>query len=95
MRVLVGGLIAGVVLRIVPGLHSGLACLCAGLLLAFLLAQLGPRSVVERMGLVLTASLLAWVAGPRAASGQSLAWHLLGWAAAGAALSFHLRPRSE
>ena len=95
MRVLVGGLIAGIILYFVPGLHSGPACLVAGLLLTFLLLQLGPRSVVERLGAVMTVSLIAWLAGPRASSGQSLLWHLLGWGAAGAALSFYLRPKSE
>ena len=95
MRVLIGGLIAGVILRIAPGLHSGLACLLAGLLLASLLLQLGPRSVVERIGAVMTVSLAAWLAGPRAAAGQSLLWHLFGWGAAGAALAYYLRPKSE
>ena len=95
MRVLGGGLIAGIVLRLVPGLHSGPACLAAGMLLTWLVLQLGPRSIVEKIGAVMTAALLAWVAGPRAASGQSLLWHLLGWGAAGAALAFYLRPRSE
>ncbi len=95
MRILVGGLIAGIILRLAPGLHSGPACLAAGMLLTWLLLQLGPRSVVEKIGAVMTASLLAWIAGPRAASGQSLLWHLLGWGAAGAALAFYLRPVSD
>ncbi|MFI5363383.1 MAG: hypothetical protein ACHQ49_15555 [Elusimicrobiota bacterium] len=95
MRVLVGGLIAGIILKVVPGNHSALACLVAGALLTFLLLQLGPRSDVETVGAVMTASLLAWVAGPRASSGQSLAWHLLGWAAAGAALTYYLRSRPD
>lgn len=95
MRVLFGGLVAGIVLWIMPGLHSGLACLAAGILLTFLLLQLGPRSVSEIIGAVMTVSLLAWVAGPRAASGQSLLRHLLGWGAAGIALAFYLRPKSE
>ncbi len=95
MRVLVGGLIAGIILYLVPGLHSGPACLIAGALLTFLLLQLGPRSVAEKLGAVMTVSLIAWIAGPRAASNQSLLWHLLGWSAAGAALAFYLRPRFE
>jgi hypothetical protein len=95
MRVLVGGLISGIILYFVPGLHSGPACLVAGALLTYLLLQLGPRSVVEKLGAVMTVSLIAWLAGPRASSGQSLLRHLSGWAAAGAALSFYLRPRSE
>ena len=95
MSVVVGGLISGVVLYLVPGQHSGPACLIAGLLLTFLLLQLGPRSLVEKLGAVMTVSLLAWIAGPRAATSQSLLWHLLGWAAAGTALAFYLRPKSE
>ena len=95
MRVLIGGLIAGIILRIAPGLHSALACLLAGALLTWLLLQLGPRSVVERIGAVMAVSLLAWLAGPRAASGQSLLWHLFGWGAAGTALAYYLRPKSE
>jgi hypothetical protein len=95
MKVFTGGLIAGLILYIVPGLHSGPACLIAGMLATLLLLQLGPRSVVEKVGAVMTAALVAWVAGPRAASGQSLVWHLLGWFAAGIALSFYLRPRTE
>lgn len=95
MRVLGGGFIAGIILYFVPGQHSGPACLVAGALLTFLLLQLGPRSVVEKLGAVLTVALIAWVAGPRAAYGQSLLWHLLGWAAAGSALAFYLRPKTE
>jgi hypothetical protein len=95
MRVLVGGLIAGIVLKIAPGLHSTLACLVAGALLTYLLLQLGPRSIVEKLGAVMTVSLIAWIAGPRASSGQNLLWHLLGWAAAGGALTYYLRPESE
>ena len=96
MRVLVGGLLAGVILYLVPGLHSGPACLVVGALLTYLLLQLGPRSVVEKLGAVMSVSLIAWIGGPHAAAkGQSLLWHLLGWAAAGTALAFYLRPRSE
>jgi hypothetical protein len=95
MKVLVGGLIAGSILYFVPGLHSGPACVIAGALLTFLLLQAGPRSIVEKVGLALTAALIAWIAGPRAAYGQSLPWHLLGWFAAGTALAFYLHPKSE
>lgn len=95
MRVLVGGLIAGVILYIVPGLHSGPACILAGILAALLLLQLGPRSIVEKVGALLTAALIAWIAGPRAAYGQNLFWHLFGWLAAGTALAFYLHPKSE
>ena len=95
MRVLVGGLIAGIILKIEPGLHSLMACLIAGGLLTYLLILLSPSSVVEKIGAALIVSVLAWIAGPRAASGQSLFWHLLGWTAAGSALAFYLRPKSE
>ena len=92
MRVLIGGLISGIILYMIPGQHSGPACVVAGVLLTWLLVQLGPRSLVEKLGAVMTVSLLAWIAGPRAASNQSLLWHLLGWGAAGTALTFYLRP---
>jgi uncharacterized membrane protein YccC len=95
MRVLVGGLIAGVILYFVPGLHSGPACVAAGLLLTLLLLLVGPRSIAEKIGLALLVALIAWLAGPRAAYGQSLLAHLLGWLAAGAALAFYLHPKSE
>ena len=96
MRVLVGAFIAGVILYLVPGLHSGPACLVAGALLTYLLLLLGPSSVVEKLGAAMIVSLIAWIAGPHAAAkGQSLLWHLLGWACAGSALSYYLRPRSE
>ena len=95
MRILVGGLIAGVILYFVPGLHSGPACVAAGLLLTLFLLQVGPRSIVEKIGFTMTAALIAWIAGPRAASGQSLAWHLFGWFVAGTALAFFLQPKSE
>jgi len=95
MRVLVGGLIAGVVLYFVPGLRSGPACLVAGGLSALILVLVGPRSVVERVGLLLCVALIAWVAGPRAARGESLLGHLAGWTAASAALAFYLRPTSD
>lgn len=95
MRVLVGGLIAGVVLYLVPGLRSGPACVLSGMLATLLLLQLGPRSIVEKVGVVMIAALIAWTAGPRAAHGQSLFWHLAGWLGAGTALAFYLHPKSE
>lgn len=95
MRLLAGGLIAGVILYFVPGLHSGPACVAAGLLLAYLMTLLGPRSIVEKSAFALGAALIAWVAGPRAAYGQSLLAHLAGWLAAGTALAFYLHPKSE
>ncbi len=95
MRILVGGLIVGVILYFVPGLRSGPACLIAGWSAAFLLQQLGPRSIVEKVGLLLSVALIAWVAGPRAARDESLLQHLLGWTTASAALAFYLRPKPE
>ncbi len=95
MRVIGGGLAAGLVLFFVPGWRSGPACFAAGLLAALLLVQLGARSLVERLASVLTLALAAWVAGPRAAHGQSLAAHLLGWLLAGGVLCWVLRPRAE
>jgi len=95
MKILVGALIAGGILRIAPGQHSLLACFATGALLTVLLQQIGPRSMVERAGFVLMISLIAWAAGPRAASGQNLIWHLFGWLVAGAALAYHLAPKPE
>jgi hypothetical protein len=95
MRILVGGLIAGIILFFIPGLHSGPACLITGALLTYALIQAGPRSIVEKVGLTLTIALIAWVAGPRAAYNQSLIWHLLGWFFAGSATAYYLHPQSE
>jgi hypothetical protein len=95
MRVIVGGLIAGVILYFVPGQRSGPACVAAGALSAMLLLLSGPRSIVEKVGVVLIAAAIAWVAGPRAAYGQSLFAHLIGWTAAGTALAFYLHPKAE
>lgn len=95
-RFAVGTVIVGVVLSMMPGTRSGQACLCAGALATFLALQLGPRSVVERAGAVLTAAMIAWLAGPRAATrGESLAEHLLGWTVAALALAAWLHPRAE
>lgn len=95
MRVLVGALIAGVILYIVPGTRSGPACVLAGALAAWLLAVAGPRSIVEKVGMLMAASMIAWLAGPRAARGESLLLHLGGWLAASSALAFYLHPRRE
>jgi hypothetical protein len=95
MEVLVGALLSGGILRIAPGQHSLMACFATGALLTVLLRQIGPRSMVERTGFVLMISLIAWIAGPRAASGQSLVWHLLGWLVAGAAVAYYLAPKPE
>ena len=95
MRVIVGALIAGVILYILPGTRSGPACLIAGASATYLLLLLGPRSTVERIGCLMTVALIAWAAGPMAARNQSLFKHLLGWLAASGALAYYLRPRSE
>ena len=94
-RVFIGALILGVVLYFLPGLRSGPACLVAGLLSTLLLLQAGPRSLVEKVGILMTLSLVAWVAGPRAARGESLLAHLFGWFMGASALSFYLHPKSE
>ena len=95
MRVFVGGLIAGVILYFVPGLRSGPACLIAGWISAWMLTLIGPRSIVEKVGLLLGVGVIAWVAGPRAAHNESLILYLLGWLAASTALAFYLHPKSE
>ena len=95
MRVLVGGIVFGVILYFVPGLRSGPACLITGWLAALLLEWTAPRSIVEKLGILLSVSLIAWLAGPRAAYGQSLFLHLLGWTAASLALAFYTRPRAD
>lgn len=94
-RVLVGAVLLGLVLRICPGERSGLACLLGGFLSTLLILQAGPRSIVEKVGILMTVSVVAWVGGPRAARGQSLIAHLLGWLAGGTALAFYLHPKSE
>ncbi len=94
-RVLVGTLIVGVILSICPGNRSGLACLIAGTFATLLLLQLGPRSVVEKVGALLTAAAIAWLAGPRAATSQSLLAHFAGWTLAATALAVYLHPRAE
>ncbi|UPT73586.1 MAG: hypothetical protein M0D55_17260 [Elusimicrobiota bacterium] len=93
-RLLVGALICGLVLSPFSD-RSTPACLLAGLFAALLVLQLGARSVVEKTGAVLTAAAIAWLAGPRAPAGQSLFFHLFGWALAGTALSVYLHPRGE
>ena len=95
-RVIAGTLIVGVVLAFFPGTRSGLACLAAGFFATLLALQLGPRSIVERAGAVLTAAAIAWLAGPRAATrGESLLEHLFGWTLAAVALAFYLHPLRE
>ncbi len=93
-RVLCGTLIAGFILAPFSE-RSTPACLLAGGLATLLILQLGSRSIVEKVGAVLTAAAIAWLAGPRAAAGQSLFAHFAGWMLAGTALAVYLHPRSQ
>lgn len=94
-RLLVGTLIAGSLLAVFSD-RSTLACLLAGGLSTLLLLQLGPRSIAEKIGALMTAAAIAWLAGPRAAlPSQSLLAHACGWLIAATALSAYLHPRSE
>lgn len=94
-RVILGALIVGVILSICPGNRSGLACLITGVFATLFLLQLGSRSVAEKVGALLTAAAIAWLAGPRAATTQSLFAHFVGWTLAATALAVYLHPRSE
>ena len=94
-RFLIGTLIVGVVLAFCPGNRSTLACLMAGALSTYLLLLLGPRSIVEKVGALLSVALIAWLAGPRAARGESLLAHVAGWTIAATALAVYIHPRSE
>ncbi len=93
-RLLVGALICGLLLSPFSD-RSTPSCVLAGLFAAFLLLQLGARSVVEKVGALLTAASIAWLAGPRAPYGQSLFTYLFGWTLAGTALAVYLHPRAE
>ncbi len=93
-RVLVGALIAGLILNMFSE-RSTPACLLAGAFATWLLLQLGSRSVVEKVAGLLTAAAIAWLAGPRAAAGQSLFAHFAGWTLAATALAVYLHPRAE
>jgi hypothetical protein len=93
-RVLIGTLIFGFILGPLSN-RSWPACLLTGVLATFLLLQIGPRSIVERVGALLTAAAIAWLAGPRAATTQSLFEHFAGWTIAATALAVYLHPRSE
>jgi hypothetical protein len=95
MRVVIGGLIAGTILRFVPGVHGAAACLIAGMMMTLLLQQLGPRSYIEKIAAVETAAVLAWAAGPGSYPETNVIWYLFGWLLAGSALSYYLRPKSE
>ena len=94
-RALVGTLIAGFCLAVFSD-RSNPACLLAGALATFLVLQLGPRSIAEKIGALLTAAAIAWLAGPRAAlPSQSLFAYFAGWTVAATALAVYLHPRSE
>ncbi|MDE2492003.1 MAG: hypothetical protein KGM24_14240 [Elusimicrobia bacterium] len=95
MRTVAAGFLAGVVLYLVPGWHSGPACVAAGIAAAILVRQLGARSAVEKVGAVLTAALIAWFGGPRAGALSRLPRHLFGWFLAAGVLAYALRPRAE
>ena len=60
-----------------------------------LLTLLGARSIAEKIGALLIAAAIAWLAGPRAATSQSAIAHFAGWTFAAAALAAYLHPRSE
>lgn len=93
-RLLVGSLIMGILLAMFSE-RSNPACLLTGVFSTLLLLQLGSRSVAEKVGALLTAAAIAWLAGPRAAAGQSVLNHFAGWAIAGTALAVYLHPRAE
>ena len=93
-RALIGTVIAGFILAFFSE-RSTLSSLLAGFFATMLLLQLGTRSIVEKVGALLTASAIAWLAGPRAAAGQSLFTHFAGWLFAGTALAAYLHPRAE
>jgi len=94
-RALVGTLICGTILAIFTD-RSNPACLLAGAFATFLLLQLGARSIVEKIGALMTAAAIAWLAGPRAATAsQSLFGYFAGWLLASGALSVYLHPRAD
>ncbi|MBI2387654.1 MAG: hypothetical protein HYV14_16835 [Elusimicrobia bacterium] len=94
-RALVGTLIAGFTLAVFSD-RSTPACLLAGGLATFLVLQLGPRSIVEKVGALLTAAAIAWLGGPAAPlPSQSLTAYFAGWIVAATALSVYLHPRAE
>ena len=93
-RVLVGASIAGVILAVFSG-RSTPACLLAGGFATLLTLQLGQRSVVEKVGALMTAAAIAWFAGPVSTAGHSLLGHLAAWLIASTALAAYLHPRAE
>jgi hypothetical protein len=94
MRNFVGGLIAGAILWIVAG-AGFFGGAVAGLLVAWLMLQLGPRSIAEKVGAGMTAALIAWAAGPGSGAGPGFLRYLVGWFAASAAAAAYLHPRAE
>ena len=94
-RFFIGTLIAGLLFAFFSSRSTG-ACLAAGALSTYLLLQLGPRSIVEKVGALMTVALIAWLAGPRAAiRADSLFGYLFCCGVASTALAFYLHPRSE
>jgi hypothetical protein len=93
-RVFVGTLIVGIVLAIFSE-RSFVACMLAGAIATLLVILLGPRSIAEKVGALLMAAAIEWLAGPRAAAGQSLFGFMLVWTIAATALSVYLHPRAE
>jgi hypothetical protein len=94
MRIIVGGLLAGIFLWIVAG--AGLVGgVFGGVFMASLMVQLGPRSIAEKVGAGLTVALIAWAAGPGSGAGPGLMRFLFGWLLASSAAAVYLHPRSE
>jgi hypothetical protein len=93
-RAVVGGLIAAAFLWIVSGAGILYAVL-AGLMTACLLSQLGPRSLIEKVGAGMTAGLIAWAAGPGSGDGPGTFRYMLGWLLASSALAAYVHPRAE
>ena len=90
----VGGLIAAAFLWIVAG-AGFLYAIIAGLMTACLVSQLGPRSLVEKVGAGMTAALIAWAAGPGSGGGPGIVRYMLGWLLASSALAAYVHPRAE
>jgi hypothetical protein len=95
MRTVLGGLLAGAILRFVPGIHNVGSCLITGLLMTYLLLIMGPRSYAERLGALAGIAALAWAAGPSSFRETNIVWYFFGWFLSGTALAFFLRPRTQ
>ena len=94
-RVLIGTIIAGLILAFFSE-RSTPSCVLAGFFATMLVLQLGPRSIVEKVGALLCAAAIAWLAGPMAATRhQSALWYFAAWTFAGTALAAYLHPRTE